>query len=133
MKNYLKIIPVFLAVPFLLSCRNSTYVSKLMTYELGSTTKMGSGYISYSCQKADGSATYHFTIKDSQSLEMTVKYTVELGALTVTALDKDGTEIHHSIIVEDTEEQISFPDYGSYKIRVDLDEFKGTYRMDWKK
>ena len=123
MKNYLKIIPVFLAVPFLLSCRNSTYASKVMTYEFGSTTKMGSGYISYSCQKADGSATYHFTIKDSQSLEMTVKYTVELGALTVTALDKDGAEIHHSIIVEDAEEQISFPDYGSYKIRVDLDSF----------
>ena len=133
MKNYLKIIPVLLAVPFLLSCRNSTYVSKLMTYELGSTTKMGSGYISYSCQKADGSATYHFTIKDNQSLIMTAKYTVELGALTITALDNDGTELHHSIIVEDGEEQISFPDYGSYKIRVDYDEFKGTYRMDWKK
>lgn len=133
MKNYLRIILIFLSIPFVTSCRNSTYVSKVMTYEFNSSTKMGDGYISYSCDKADGSATYHFTIKDSQSLEMTVKYTVELGALTVTALDKDGAKIHHSIIVEDTEEQISFPDYGSYKIRVDLDEFKGTYRMDWKK
>ena len=133
MKTYLKLVPALLFVPLLTSCRNATYVSKVMKYELGTQVSMTSSRISYSVQRAEGDATYHFTIKKSHSLDMSMKYTVEFGALTVKAMKEDGTEFYQSIIVEDQENIISFEDYGSYKISIHYDDFKGTYLFDWSK
>ena len=134
MKNVIKFIPILLTFPLLISCGGEVpIVSKVSTYEIGSSTSTKAGRISYKCERCDGKATYRIKVSKSQSLEMKATYTIDYGALTVEVLDSNGEQIYRSIIIEDSENNISLKDYGSYKIVVNLDDFKGTYLFDWQK
>ena len=127
----IRILLPILIVPFLTSCRGTT-VTKTSTIELGSITNMSKSSIDYSCQRCDGTATYSLTISKNQSLDMKADFIVELGALTITVMDKKNN-LENFIVVEDYSRTINFENYGSYKIRVVADEFKGSYSFNWAK
>ena len=133
MKNTLKLlIPLFVA-PLLIGCRTPVVFSASMKYELGSVRKSSSTSFYYSANSADGSMTAHINIKSGQSLDLKASYTVELGALTVSILDKDKNELYDEIIVDNKESVYALNDYGNYDVKIEIDEFRGNLSFSWAK
>lgn len=132
MKNIIKSIPL-LIVPFLVGCTGSTMVVKDNTTAIASLSNVNSTSISFSCQKCVGDITYRINVKENQSLDIVTSVKVTTGSVSFLVTDSDANEIFNQTISEDSDFTISLKDYGKHLIKIDHDNFKGSYKLDWSK
>ena len=133
MKNRVtKLIPL-LFIPFLTACNDGAVVLLDTSTHIMSTSMIRSTDISYSTQKSDGDMVYKIIINEKRDLAIACEFTVQRGALTISAMTMDDEQFFEEIVIEDSNFSISLKEYASYKVKVHYDDFRGSYRLNWAK
>ena len=133
MKNTVtKLIPL-LFIPFLTACNDGAVVLYDLSTHVMSTSLVRSTDISFSTQKSDGDTVYKIVINEKRDLAIACEFTVQSGALTISAMTMDDEQFFEEIVIDNSNFSIPLKEYASYKVKVHYDDFKGSYRLNWAK
>ena len=126
MKKTLLLIP---AVFLLTSCINSSFSGT----RRGSISNYYSGHIESKYDFCNGSEIFEFDVKKEQSLIIKCELTTKSGEINFSISPKGGLSLFATSTTEDGKYDVELPDYGKYKITINMNSHSGSYLFDWSK
>lgn len=134
MKNVFRRLLPLMVAPLLMSCvTGTTKVIKDNTTTIMSTSNVSSTEIYLSCQQANGDITYQILLSEKTSLTINGEANLSSGTVSFLVSEMDDKELYSLAI--DTNQNFSFPleKEGNYKIKINHQNFKGSYKLNWAK
>ena len=133
MKAFFKRILPLLILPFLTGCVNSARVVSDNSTAVASIQNMSSTQIYFSCEKSQGNTTYQFKVTEKHDLNINTEVTLAAGTIGFVFTDENNKELYNNTLTESTNFAIPLENYGTYKVRVTYEAFKGKYKINWEK
>jgi hypothetical protein len=100
-------------------------------YCSGAEQQQNSDSVSLSCDEFDGGVTYTIHVTEDDRLIIDSEFVVAEGSLDVTIEDSDNNVLFYGVISSDWYFNTILPEYGTYYIIIEADEFKGSYIFSW--
>ena len=126
MKKFLLLIP---ATFLLTSCVNSSFSG----IRRGAISNYYSGHIESTYEYCDGSEIFEFEVKKDQALIIKCEITTKSGEINFSVSPKGQNSIFARSTTEDNKYDVELPDYGKYKITINMNSHSGSYLFDWTK
>ncbi|MCQ2911997.1 MAG: hypothetical protein MJ190_00540 [Bacilli bacterium] len=126
MKKSLLLIP---ATFLLTSCVNSSFSGT----RRGAISSYYSGHIESKYEYCDGSGIFEFEVKKDQALIIKCEITTKSGEINFSVSPKGQNSIFAKSTTEDNKYDVELPDYGKYKITINMNSHSGSYLFDWTK
>lgn len=89
--------------------------------------------IYYSCKKCDGTIIYKIDVNENYSTDLKANVNVDSGAFSMKITNEEGLELYNDSLTSSLEFVVPLAQYGSYRLELGHDAFKGSYRLNWNK
>ncbi len=126
MKKTLLLIPAAL---LLTSCINHSFSGT----RRGAVSSYISGKISSKYDFCAGSDIFEFEVTKEQSLVVKCEVTTKSGEINFSISPKGGLSLFATSTTEDGKYDVELPEYGKYKITINMNSHSGSYLFDWSK
>ena len=134
MKNVFRRLLPLMVAPLLASCSfGTTKILKQDLTTIMSTSNMTSTEIYLSCQKANGYIIYQILLSENTANKITADVKVNSGTVTFTVSTMEDRELYSQPLTSDNVFTMNLFDLGNFKVRIDHEDFKGSYKLNWAK
>lgn len=131
MKHSVKALSTLLIIPFLCSCNSGTILVSDKTTAVAAVSNLKPTEIYFSCQKCEGVSIYSFNVKEGQSKIIKTDVSVDSGSLSFVLTNNDKEEVYKETFTVKANFEIPLENYGKYRIEINHEQFKGSYRLNW--
>ena len=134
MKNIVKRLTPLMVVPFLMACGNGTTIvlSENATFIMSNQTVTNT-VIALSVQKANGQTTYRISLGDKTSDTIHGDVSPKDGSVEFTVLTMEDEVLYNNEFIAEGNFDVTVPETGNYKFKIEYSDFKGSYKVSWAK
>ena len=131
MKHTFKALSTLLIIPLLSSCGGGTILVSDKTTAVAAISNLKPTEIYFSCQKCEGASIYSFEVKETYSKTIKTEISVDSGGLSFVITNSNKEEVYKDSFTVKANFEIPLENYGKYRIEINHEQFRGSYRLNW--